>query len=181
MKKIVMLLLMAVSAVNVFAGVPFMEKNSTAFDSMNYFTENPAPGSVYGDGNPFAELHTTYADHNQYENGQKGMTIHTDLHIKHAAGRKCKVVVYFHYQNGDMLMDNNGKNRTPNGQCAINKIVVPNYDNTHFADLQIFMPYNELECDGQVNHLRYLVKVYDVETKKFIQRDVISRNFKYTR
>lgn len=167
--------------ISVSARVPEIAEKESAIYTMNYFAENPAPGSVYGEYQPTATLHTIYFDHNVYENGLKGMNIHLDLHINNAQGRKCRVNFFFYYKNGDKLMDNNGKYRTTDGQCVVNKVVVPGYDNTHYSDLVVFMPNREFEFDGTRAELKCVVRVYDIDWGRFIEKERISRSFNMTR
>lgn len=72
-------------------------------------------------------------------------TIHVDLNIDNSRGKKCSAVAWFYYADGTVLRDIDNSYRTPNGQVATYMDFTPIYDNSHFADQQLFMPYSEFD------------------------------------
>lgn len=84
-------------------------------------------------------------EHNVFKDGVKGMKILVDFTVQNMKGIDGSCAVYFHYENGNQVKDSNGSYATSDNQAATHKAIKPIYDNSSYTDVEIFMPYNELE------------------------------------
>ena len=114
-----------------------------------------------------------WVDFDASENCVKGMRIHVKFSVLHMRNLDSYLAVYFEKKDGEKLRTDNSNYRSKSGQVAIYKSLNPGYDpETVYEDLQLFMPYNELnlgtgqhdlEMDldviykdgGLVKHLKY--------------------------
>ena len=67
---------------------------------------------------PEARILKVWVDHNQFEDGVKGMRIHVKFEVDNLKGGKGSVIAYFYYKNGNPLKDFNEKYRTTNGEVS---------------------------------------------------------------
>ena len=82
-------------------------------------------------------------DYNVLENNVYGMRIHTTFSTYNMKGVSSYLAIYFQKKDGSKLLSNNDTYRSKTGQVAIFKLLKPNFDETEFKDLQMFIPYNE--------------------------------------
>lgn len=98
---------------------------------------------------PSAKFDKIWIDYDVTEEGVKGMKIHlkfTAYNMKETDGY---VAVYFAYNDeiGGILKDNNKKFNSSEGDVAVYKSIRPAYDPADYNDLQLFMPYTELDLE----------------------------------
>ncbi len=106
--------------------------------------DHPAP--VTG---PRASFDKMWVDYDVMNNGEKGMLLHLKFTAYEMKDMDAMAAVYFLYNNakGGLLMDKNKKYNSAAGEVAVYKEVKPAYDPAVYDDLQIFVPYNELDLD----------------------------------
>lgn len=114
------------------------------------------------------EINKVWTDHNVYDDGKKGLKIHVDMNAINVKNHKIQTCVYFYYTNGNPLKDTDGSYKTPDGSVATHKESTVLYDNSHFSDLSLFFPYNQLHLGSGKTNLKYQVEVYDTDLQKFI-------------
>jgi hypothetical protein len=85
-----------------------------------------------------------WVDYNVTENGRKGMRIHVKFSVKNLKDVKSYVAVYFQKKDGTNLTTNNPDFRSQKGNLALFYSIKPAYDETDYNDVQLFMPYDEL-------------------------------------
>jgi len=109
------------------------------------------------------EIHSVWMNHNIYQNGEKGMNIHTQFTIYNHQGFPTNLAAYFYHKNGGKLMDVDGIKTTHNGQVATkSEVLIPNYKNTHYKDVNMFIPYNQLDFPASGKHnLKFHVNLID--------------------
>ncbi|HMJ47199.1 MAG TPA: hypothetical protein VK498_07700, partial [Ferruginibacter sp.] len=93
------------------------------------------------------------------EDGVKGMRIHLKFKTYSMKGMDAYVAIYFEDSNGDVLKDKNDKFNSTAGDVAVYKSINPNYDPANYDDLQIFMPYTELDLTPGKYNLTMDIKV----------------------
>ncbi|MBI5857347.1 MAG: hypothetical protein HZB42_06825 [Sphingobacteriales bacterium] len=78
------------------------------------------------------------------EAGKKGMRIHLKFSAKNMKGIDAYAAIYFEKKNGEKIDGLNSAYRSKNGQLAVYKSIKPAYDDAVYKDLQLFMPYEEI-------------------------------------
>ena len=108
-------------------------------------------------------IHKVWVDHNQFENGVKGMRIHVKFTVHNFKGRKGSVFAYFYKKNEDTLKDSNGRYCTTEGQVSVGKNFTPRFVNSTFNDFKLFIPNHELHVRGKHN-LKFMVQIFNMDT-----------------
>lgn len=85
-----------------------------------------------------------WLEHNVLQDGQNGMKVHVAFSIYGMQGQKCSAIAYFDYPQGTGVKDTNGRYCTTGGTVCSSCTFTPNYSNTSFSDLSIFIPNSEL-------------------------------------
>ena len=69
------------------------------------------------------------------------------------------LAVYFKQNNssGSVLRDKNNKFASSTGDVALYKSIKPAYNPAIYEDLQLFMPYDELDLDPGDYNLRWML------------------------
>ncbi len=130
---------------------------------------------------PYCTFDKIWVDYDVYDGGDKGMRIHVKFSAYNMLYMDAYVAVYFEYNDelGGTLKDKNGKFNSTAGDVAVYKSIRPEYDPAVYEDLQIFMPYNELDLDPGNYELTMDVKAI------YKQGGVISKltryDFEYTK
>jgi len=123
------------------------QKSSTSWESVtssdwqNFTIEN---NSTYS-GAITGKIKDVTVEHNVMKDGVKGMKILVDFEVQNMKGIRGRCSAYFYYENGNKVLDTNGEYKTTDGQVSSGKDFKPNYDNSVFTDLEIFIPNNEIE------------------------------------
>ncbi|MES2776961.1 MAG: M12 family metallopeptidase [Bacteroidota bacterium] len=99
--------------------------------------------------------------HNMLQGGKKGMTIKGSFTVRNASGRKCLMSAYFYQADGTPLRDGNGGFKTTGGNVAGSASFIPGYADAKFNNLELFMPYDELELNGGEHKLKFSVSIWD--------------------
>lgn len=98
---------------------------------------------------PRAVFERIWVDYDVMEGGQKGMRVHVKFTVYEMKNTDFLLAVYFQDENGNPLKDKNKKFYTTKGNVAVFKDLKPGYATTVYNDLQVFMPYDELDLgDG---------------------------------
>ena len=131
--------------------------------------------------NPSARILKVWVDHNQFEDGVKGMRIHVKFEVDKLKGGKGSVNAYFHYKNGNPLKDFNEKYRTTNGKVSCGRHFQPGYVNTTYEDFKLFMPYRELHMKAGKYDLKFNVQIFDEGTGQSLSSSSDWVHFTYTK
>jgi hypothetical protein len=98
-----------------------------------------------------AQIYTYRIDHNRMRGGVEGMAIHIGFTVQGLMGRPGEVTAYFNYWNGPALRDFDNAYRTDDGHVGVGVDFVPGFSDTSYSDMQIFMPYSQLDMEpGEV-------------------------------
>lgn len=85
-----------------------------------------------------------WVDYNVTEKNRKGMRIHVKFSVKNLKDVKSYVAVYFQKKDGTNLKTSDPDFRSENGNLALFYSIKPAYEETDYNDVQLFMPYDEL-------------------------------------
>ena len=114
----------------------------------------------------WSKLQDLNIEYNVTENGQLGMRIKQNFLIYNAQNSKCIMAVYFYNaDDGKALVDRDGIQASADGKVAAFTTFTPNYQNTQFNDLSVFMPYDELELGNGNFRLKCYVALFDPNLK----------------
>ncbi len=108
-----------------------------------------------------AVIQNISVDHNQTLFEKKGMLIHVKFSVTGMKGLEGRATAYFYMQTGDRLKDLNGEYTTTDGQVSTGKSFTPKDDIMQYDDLQLFMPYDELELGPGSYDLKFHVELWD--------------------
>lgn len=101
-----------------------------------------------------------WVDHNVYENGRKGMRIHSHFFVHYAKSLQMSVNYYFYYNDNRVLRDTNNSYCTVDGQACCFSGIKPGYDQTEYSDLSVFMPYDELDLSRGNYNLKFRGEIH---------------------
>ncbi len=121
-----------------------------------------------------------WVDYNVTESGRLGMRIHAKFTVNNMKDEDSYLAIYFEKADGTKLKTTNKKFASKDGQVAVYRSMKPAYDETIYKDLDVFMPYDELnlsrgkydlkidadviyENGDMVEHLNY----YEFQYEKF--------------
>jgi hypothetical protein len=110
---------------------------------------------------PSATFDSIWVDYDVTENEQLGMWIHLSFSTYGMKDMDAYVAIYFEY-NDDMagfLKDKNKKFQSTDGDVAVYKAIKPAYDPADYKDLQLFMPYSELDLEPGIYDLTMDTKI----------------------
>lgn len=98
---------------------------------------------------PKATFDKIWIDYDITEEGLKGMRIHLKFTTYEMKDMDAYVAVYFLYNDeiGGTVKDKNQQFNSTAGDAAIYKSIKPAYDAADYKDLQLFMPYSELDLE----------------------------------
>src|SRR5205085_1687378 len=110
---------------------------------------------------PRASFDKIWVDYDITEDGSKGMRIHVKFTTYEMLNTDAYLAIYFEYDNeaATTLKDKNSKYNSTDGDVAVYKSIKPQYDPAVYDDLQLFMPYNELDLEAGKYNLIMDVKV----------------------
>ena len=112
---------------------------------------------------PANSVDRVWVEHGVIENNQVGMRIHLDYTVRNAQNRQYKPIAYFHWANGEKLMDCDGIDRSHDGQVSVAGVVgIAPYPETKFNNDTIFIPVKQLDIrnPGRYN-LKFNVGIFD--------------------
>jgi len=165
-KNIFLALVAAMSAMTAFAADPG--------DRGEQIRVNPA-------AEPGAKFDSIWVDYDVTQDNLRGMKIHLSFSAFNMKDMGAYVAIYFEY-NDDLagfLKDKNKKFQSSEGEVAVYKSIKPAYDPAVYKDLQLFMPYSELDLEPGIYDLNMDIKLI------YEKGGIISRltyyDFEYTK
>ncbi len=109
--------------------------------------------SIYATGrrpfSPNATFEKLWVDYDVLDNGVKGMKIHIKFTAYDMQNMDAYLAIYFQYDDeiGKWLLDKNSKYNSSDGYVAVYRSIKAQYNPAVYNDLDIFMPYGELDLD----------------------------------
>lgn len=103
---------------------------------------------------PSATFEDLWVDYDVTENGHKGMRIHVKFTLKNMKDVDSYLAIYFEKKDGEKLKSQNTTYKSKSGQLALYKTLKPGYDESVYKDLQVFMPYSEMNLPSGRHDLK---------------------------
>lgn len=98
------------------------------------------------DPNVTVKFEGVTVDYNVTENGQKGMLMKTSFSVTGMKDKDGYLAIHFQKPDGSPLPANGEQTyRDVNGNLAVFQKLKPDYDNTEYKSLELFLPYDELD------------------------------------
>lgn len=120
----------------------------------------------------YATIEKVWADHNVYENGQKGMRIHVKFDAYNVLNHSIKVCIYFYYSGGNKALNGiHGSGYcTTDGHVTVQSSSTATYTNSTWSDFTLFMPYQKLNMQSGCKDLSLEghVGILDKTTEKWL-------------
>lgn len=112
---------------------------------------------------------------------RKGMVIHVQLHVTGLKNVASRVVAYFYLRTGAPLKDKNGTFTTTDGNVSASENFTPLDNDARFDDVQIFIPYDELELGAGSYQLKFFVSVFDMRHTEQALTSSLDINFDFNK
>ncbi len=109
-----------------------------------------------------------WVDYNVTEDGERGMRIHVKFEVSGMEGVDSYLMVYFQKSDGTSLTTGSSVYGSMDGKVAAKKALKPGYDVTVYKDLEVFMPYSELNLTKGKYNLKMDIDLAD-DDEKLIQ------------
>ncbi len=123
------------------------------------YTKPGSPADAVSLNQADAKFEDLWVDYDVTEDGVKGMRIHVKFTINNMKDIDGYVAVYFEKKNGEKIMGENTKYRSKSGQLAVYKSIRPAYAEAVYKDLQLFMPYDEINISKGKHDLKLDVDI----------------------
>ena len=108
-----------------------------------------------------AFIESIRTDYDVYEAGRKGIRVHAHFNIVGLNGGKAAASIYFHESDGTKLQDTDDAYAAGDGHVATSVALTPEYEDTTWKDLTIFMPYRQLHRPVGKHSLKYDLYIWD--------------------
>lgn len=101
-------------------------------------------------------------DYNVQQNGQKGMLMKPSFSVSGMKGKSGYLSIHFQKRDGTPLPANGQKQyRDVNGNLAAFQEIKPDYDDTVYSNLELFLPYDELDLPVGKHDLKMVFDLLD--------------------
>ena len=139
------------------------------------------PKLLFTAPDPRATFDKIWVDYDITEEGRKGMRIHLKFSAYGMKDMDAFVAVYFEYNDeiGGYVKDKNQKYNSTAGDAALYKSIRPVYDPADYNDLQLFMPYNELDLEPGEYDITMDIKV--IYKEGGVLSKLTTYDFEYTK
>ena len=104
------------------------------------------------------EVNNKRIEYDVVKDGKKGLYLHLDMNVNGMSGKKARAIVFVEDENKNKIKDSNGKNR------RVRKEFTPRYDNSHYNDFKVFVPYSLY--NGNNYYLKFRIK--DVDSDEYL-------------
>lgn len=111
-------------------------------------------------GSPWGVVNDVWVDYDVWDGNLKGMLIHVDFDVDNGLNVPSRAVAYFSYSGGEPLMDFDDSYTSTDGQVSAGTDFTPIYASANFADLTIFMPYDQLHMAPGSSDLEFYIEMY---------------------
>lgn len=106
-------------------------------------------------------INNIWFEHDACRGKEKGIVFHVDFDIRNMGGKTGLCAIFFHYdQEGNRpLEDTDKKYCTKSGYVAVSRKFTPDSDDFNFADLDLFIPYRQLDLPKGDYNLRCMLYI----------------------
>ncbi len=102
-------------------------------------------------------------DYNVKDNGRLGMRMTVNFTVTGLKGKDSYLAIHFQNRDGDPIPANPGDYRDVKGNLAVFQTIKPDYDETLYKDLELFLPYDEFDLPAGRHELKMDVDLLDGE------------------
>jgi hypothetical protein len=128
---------------------------------------------------PSARFDKVWVDYDVTQEGKFGMLIHLKFTVYEMKGVDSYARITYLDEDNEYLKDNNKSFYTTGGDVATFKSLKPGYEPTDYNDLQMFMPYTELDLSAGKYSLQMDIDLI-YESGELIQH-MAYKDFEYTK
>jgi hypothetical protein len=123
---------------------------------------SPKPTSTMTSSvNAKVKFDKVWVDYNETEDGERGMRIHVKFEVTGMEGVDSYLMVYFQKSDGTELTTGSSAYGSIDGRVVAKKALKPGYDVTVYKDLEVFMPYSELNLTKGKYNLKMDIDLAD--------------------
>ncbi|MBI4674772.1 MAG: hypothetical protein HY741_24265 [Chloroflexi bacterium] len=108
-----------------------------------------------------AAIQNISVDYDQTRFEKKGMVIHVKFSITGMKDVECRATAYFSMRTGETLKDQNGEYTATDGQVSSGATFTPGYEVTQYDNLELFIPYDELELGPGAYELKFHIELWE--------------------
>ncbi|MEP6900433.1 MAG: zinc ribbon domain-containing protein [Actinomycetota bacterium] len=142
-------------------------------------TDSPNSSVSNNTANVKVKFSKVWVDYNKTETDGLGMWVHLKFEVTNLKGVDSHVIIYFQKSDGTSLNNGTGDYRASDGRVAAIKDLKPGFDTTVYEDLEIFMPYSQLNLTSGKYNLKMDIDLTD-DDQKYIQH-LTYKEFEYTK
>jgi hypothetical protein len=102
-----------------------------------------------------------WVDYNVTEGGERGMRIHVKFEVTGLEGVDSYLMIYFQKDDGTNLTTSSSVYGSMDGKVAAKQKLKPGYEVTVYKDLEVFMPYSELNLTKGKYNLKMDIDLAD--------------------
>jgi zinc-ribbon domain len=107
------------------------------------------------------KFNKVWVDYNKTEDGELGMWVHLKFDVTNMKDVDSYAIVYFQKSDGTSLDNGSGDYQSKDGRVAALKLLKPGFDTTVYQDLDIFMPYSQLNLSSGKYKLKMDIDLTD--------------------
>lgn len=100
-------------------------------------------------------------DYNTRQNGRPGMLMRVNFTVTGMKGMDSYLAIHIQRRDGTALAAGPGEYRDVNGNLAVFRTLRPDYDETEYKDLELFLPYDEFDLPRGRHDLKLDVDLLD--------------------
>ncbi|WP_340074974.1 hypothetical protein [Leptobacterium sp. I13] len=108
-----------------------------------------------------ATYKNAWLDKGVYENGKYGIRVHVSFSVENMTNKRGQITVRFMDEDDEFLSTTNSSFANKNGDIAVFKSIYPSSDNANYSDIEVFMPYDELNLPVGTHNLKCDIDLID--------------------
>lgn len=116
--------------------------------------ESKTPAVEENDPDVTVKFDGVDVDYNVTESGRKGMRMSVNFTVTGLKGKDSYLAIHIQNRDGDPIPANPGDYRDVKGNLAVFQTLKPDYDETEYKDLELFLPYDEIDLPVGRHELR---------------------------
>ena len=116
--------------------------------------ESKTPALEENDPDVTVKFDGVDVDYNVTEDGRKGMRMSVNFTVTGMKGKDSYLAIHIQTRDGDPLPANPGDYRDVKGNLAAFQTLKPDYDDTEYTGLELFLPYDEIDLPVGRHELR---------------------------
>ncbi len=123
--------------------------------------DSTIPASTEDNSAVTVKFDNVKVDYNVKEKNVSGMRMHVNFTVSGMKDRDGYLAIHFQNKDGEKLSADQGAFRDVNGNLAVFKTLKPDYDDTLYKDMQLFLPYDEFKLSSGRHELQMDIDLLD--------------------